>query len=132
MLIAYDRDEAGDKAALVVAEKLNQHGIDAFRVLFPKGMDANQYADQMAPAPKALALVIRSAQWLGSGSAVPPLTTTIIDAEKPTALTVRGNKVLDGNTLVNEAKGRGWADDTKIPVVELPDNVNDDPLGPYR
>jgi DNA primase len=79
VLIAYDRDAAGDKAALEVAEKLNQHGIEAFRVLFPKGMDANQYAYQMVPAPKALALVIRNAQWLGSGKA-PPITTESIEA----------------------------------------------------
>lgn len=49
-------------------------------------------------------------------------------------VTVRGNKVLDGNTRINEAKGRGWEDDTEIPVIELPelpDNIDDDPLGPY-
>jgi RHS repeat-associated protein len=49
-------------------------------------------------------------------------------------VTVRGNKVLDGNTRINEAKGRGWPDDTKIPVnelPELPDNIDRDPLGPY-
>lgn len=49
-------------------------------------------------------------------------------------VTVRGNKVLDGNTRINEAKGRGWPDDTKIPVnelPELPDNIDQDPLGPY-
>lgn len=79
VLIAYDRDAAGDKAALEVAEKLNQHGIDAFRLLFPKGMDANQYAYQMVPAPKALALVIRNAQWLGSGKA-PQITTEPVEA----------------------------------------------------
>ena len=91
VLIAYDRDEAGDNAALDVAKKLNQHGIDAFRLLFPKGMDANEYAYQMVPAPKALALVIRSAQWLGSGKA-PQITTSIIEAEKPSSLVAAVNK----------------------------------------
>ena len=46
MLIAYDRDEAGDKAALALAEELMAMGIECFRVLFPKGMDANEYALQ--------------------------------------------------------------------------------------
>lgn len=49
-------------------------------------------------------------------------------------VTVRGNKVLDGNTRINEAKGRGWPDSTKVPVnelPELPDNIDQDPLGPY-
>ena len=35
--IAYDRDEAGDKAAAKLAEELMQMGIECFRVLFPKG-----------------------------------------------------------------------------------------------
>lgn len=69
VLIAYDRDEAGNNAAVEVAAKLNQHGIDAFRILFPKGMDANQFACQMQPATKALELVIRKSEWLGSGAA---------------------------------------------------------------
>ncbi len=74
VLIAYDRDEAGNVAAEKVAKQLNKNGIDAFRVLFPKGMDANQYAEQMVPPQKALALVIRKAEWVGSGKA-PEITT---------------------------------------------------------
>jgi len=42
--IAYDRDEAGDKAAAKLSEELMQSGIECFRVQFPKGMDANEYA----------------------------------------------------------------------------------------
>jgi DNA primase len=42
VLIAYDRDAAGDKAAEKLAPELAELGIEVFRVLFPKGMDANQ------------------------------------------------------------------------------------------
>ena len=42
--IAYDRDEAGNKAAAKLAEELMEMGIECFRVVFPKGMDANEYA----------------------------------------------------------------------------------------
>src|SRR3990167_3768305 len=77
VLIAYDRDEAGDRAAQDVAQQLNQHGIEAFRVLFPQGMDANQYACQMQPAQKALAALIRQAEWMGSGPA--PVISTAAD-----------------------------------------------------
>ena len=42
--IAYDRDEAGDKAAARLSEELIEIGIECFRVQFPKGMDANEYA----------------------------------------------------------------------------------------
>ncbi len=69
VLIAYDRDEAGDKAAAQLAEQLMLFGIDCYRVLFPKGMDANSYARQVTPAPKSLDLVIRKAQWMGKGAA---------------------------------------------------------------
>ena len=67
VLIAYDRDEAGNIAAEKVAKQLNENGIDAFRVLFPKGMDANEYALKVTPAPKSLEVALRKAEWLGNG-----------------------------------------------------------------
>lgn len=77
VLIAYDRDDAGNNAAEKLAAQLMAEGIECFRVLFPKGMDANAYALKMSPAAKALALVIRNAQWLGKGAA-PTITTAAI------------------------------------------------------
>ena len=52
VLIAYDRDEAGEKAAHALAEELISMGIDCYRVLFPKGMDANEYACKVKPGVK--------------------------------------------------------------------------------
>ncbi|MCP4288632.1 MAG: toprim domain-containing protein, partial [Gammaproteobacteria bacterium] len=69
MLIAYDRDEAGEKAASSLSAKLIAEGIDAYRIHFPKGMDANEYALQVTPSGKSLGVVIRSAEWLGTGKA---------------------------------------------------------------
>ncbi|MFZ5863297.1 MAG: CHC2 zinc finger domain-containing protein [Nitrospirota bacterium] len=69
VLIAYDRDEAGDRAAAGVAQKLLAEGFDCYRVLFPKGMDANAYACKVGPAQKSLGLVLRKAEWLGKGAA---------------------------------------------------------------
>jgi len=80
VLIAYDRDKAGEKAAQALAEKLLAEGIDAYRIHFPKGMDANEYALQVTPANKSLGVVIRSAQWLGKGKAK-PVTTEAVTAE---------------------------------------------------
>jgi DNA primase len=68
ILIAYDRDAAGDGAADKLAKQLQAEGLDCHRLLFPKGMDANAYACQVKPANKSLAVVIRSAQWMGSGA----------------------------------------------------------------
>jgi len=66
VLIAYDRDSAGDNAAIALAKRLNKHHIDAYRLLFPKNMDANEYACTMMPAQKSLALVIRKAEPIGA------------------------------------------------------------------
>ena len=43
-------------------------GIECFRVLFPKGMDANEYALKVTPAAKSLELALNKAEWLGKGS----------------------------------------------------------------
>ena len=69
VLIAYDRDDAGERGAQKVAERLMAEGIECFRIQFPKGMDANDYALKVAPASKSLGLAIRKAVWLGKGAA---------------------------------------------------------------
>ncbi len=78
VLIAYDRDDAGNKAAEKLATQLNQEGIDTYRIQFPKGMDANAYALQVKPASKSLGVVIRSAVWLGKGKEKPLRSETVI------------------------------------------------------
>jgi hypothetical protein len=42
VLIAFDRDEAGDAAAAKLAQRLAAEGLDCFRVLFGAGGDANR------------------------------------------------------------------------------------------
>lgn len=69
VLIAYDRDEAGDRGAAKVAEALVAAGIECWRVQFPHGLDANEYAQKVTPASKSLGVLIRKAEWLGSGKA---------------------------------------------------------------
>jgi DNA primase len=71
VLIAYDRDEAGDRAAEKLSAQLNAAGLDCYRILFPKGMDANEYALKVGPAHKSLGVAIRAAQWLGKGQPKP-------------------------------------------------------------
>jgi DNA primase len=78
VLIAFDRDEAGNRATEKLAKRLMENGIEVFRILLPKGMDVNEYALQVTPAPKSLGLVIRKAQWLGKGRA-PELSTSTND-----------------------------------------------------
>ncbi len=69
VLIAYDRDEAGEKAAVALAPQLMEAGIECYRIQFPHGLDANEYAFKVQPATKSLGLVIRKAVWLGKGPA---------------------------------------------------------------
>jgi DNA primase len=89
ILIAFDRDEPGDRAAETLARRLMTEGFDCFRLQFPKGMDANEYACTVKPAEKSLGVVIRAAQWLGNG-AKPTLTTRCLSGDElvPTASSV--------------------------------------------
>ena len=73
VLIAYDRDEAGEQAAQSLAEKLIASGLECFRIHFPKGMDANEYALAVKPAEKSLDVLIRSAIWLGGSAREVPI-----------------------------------------------------------
>ena len=75
VLIAYDRDEAGDRGAESLAKRLTAEGIGCSRVQFPKGMDANEYALKVQPAGKALGLLLRTAVWMGNGKRPESVTT---------------------------------------------------------
>ena len=84
--IAYDRDEAGEKATRELAEELMQMGIECFRVLFPKGMDANEYSLKVQPAAKSLGVLLNKAEWLGKGKrpeprSMEPMTEPVIQPE---------------------------------------------------
>ena len=68
VLIAYDRDDAGERGARAAAERLSQLGIASYRVLFPRQMDANLYAQKVQPAGKSLDLVLRQGRRMDSGS----------------------------------------------------------------
>ena len=65
--IAYDRDAAGEGATQSLAEELMAMGMECFRVQFPKGMDANEYALKVTPAAKSLGILLGQAAWLGKG-----------------------------------------------------------------
>jgi DNA primase catalytic core len=81
--IAFDRDEAGDRAAVAVAAELAAVGIMAYRVQFPHGMDANGFAVSTGPADKSLGLVLRSAQWMGTDEQKPTSSLTSQNTEEP-------------------------------------------------
>jgi DNA primase catalytic core len=67
VMIAYDRNNEGERAAESVSARLIAEGFEAYRIEFPKTMDANLYALKVKPADKALGTLIRKASWLGRG-----------------------------------------------------------------
>lgn len=67
VFLAFDRDEAGDRAAEKYTPWFADRGIEVRRVLFPKGMDANDYALKVQPAAKALDHLLRSAELVSEG-----------------------------------------------------------------
>lgn len=79
--LAYDRDQAGDRAAERDAAWFLSKGIECLRIKFPSGMDANEYARKVTPPDQSLKLLIQSAEWLGKGSALHPRT----DAPHPSS-----------------------------------------------
>jgi len=85
--IAYDADDAGDRAAQRDTERFQKHGIEVFRVKFPHGMDANEYACKVKPADKSLALLMNAAQWAGGActpsAAEPPEPVAIVEPPAP-------------------------------------------------
>jgi post-segregation antitoxin (ccd killing protein) len=83
VLIAFDRDDAGDRGAEAVAKRLMAEGLECYRLLFPKGMDANAYACAVKPAEKSLGVVIRSAQWMGRGMRSPKASPPVPSAAAP-------------------------------------------------
>lgn len=125
VLIAYDRDEAGNKAADALAEKLTKAGIDCYRLHFPKGMDANDYAVQVQPASKSLGVVIRSAEWIGEGD--PPARTVLEVKEEAVVEEATKNKKTEALPLL--AAEPSETESPPLPASAVPP-VPVDPVAP--
>jgi DNA primase len=81
VLIAYDRDEAGDKAATTLAAELSADGVQCFRVVLPPGHDVNDVAVAATNPTDALGRLLRHAVWMGAGT--PPNRRTSTPAAAP-------------------------------------------------
>lgn len=65
--IAYDADGSGEKAAQRDAVRLQGIGVAVHRVKLPMGEDVNSFA--LSQGAEALKKAVRSAEWLGTGTA---------------------------------------------------------------
>jgi DNA primase len=61
LVIAYDADEAGDRAAEALAQELAPDGITCARLVFPRGLDANAYALTVASPTEAFGTLLAEA-----------------------------------------------------------------------
>lgn len=119
VLIAYDNDDSGNKAAKKLAEKLKDT-FACYRLTFPKNMDANSYALQVQPAQKSLGLVIQQATYLGSGE--PPERASNVSnmiAEQASAI---------ANTHDREHKENAASETAKATLNEPGDQSKTDPV----
>jgi DNA primase catalytic core len=64
--LAFDADEAGEKATAQAAAKLQAFGIECHQIKLPWGADANSYA--LDQGGEALKKAVRNAQWMGASS----------------------------------------------------------------
>jgi DNA primase len=69
VLLAFDADAAGDKAAVKISAQMIGEGVEVFRVEFPKGLDANDVAVNAKNPAEALGALIRKASWMGASPA---------------------------------------------------------------
>jgi DNA primase catalytic core len=130
VLIAYDADEAGNRAAAKLAPELGAEGIEVFRVHFPKGMDANEYALKVTPAAKAFETAIMGAEWMaGPRPVVVPaeierMAVPVIDPERDSVSVVQTKTasneipVLKSMTMADHAESEIAAAKPVSPAVE--------------
>ncbi|HEX2084212.1 MAG TPA: DNA primase [Solirubrobacteraceae bacterium] len=136
VLIAFDRDAAGDRGAAKLAERLGDDGIECFRVLFSHGRDANDLATGTDDPAGALAEALRAAAWMGAGpaprrAAAPVVETPAATRALPTAAEPDGAPE-GGEGEQHEAVGEGPADRSFVaePSVPSPAPASPLPAGP--
>ncbi|AWH87799.1 CHC2 zinc finger domain-containing protein [Limnobaculum parvum] len=154
VFIAYDRDEAGDKGAESVAAELLEVGIEAWRVRFSLGMDANEFAVKSGAPEKALGLVLQQAAWMGhsTGPMAVLQTTPNNDErqeEKPSSLAAPASPATQSveeiipceQTATGELllrcgprvwRVRGWQKNTVAEVMKVSIQVRDETSGVFH
>lgn len=119
--LAYDADDAGERAAQRDAERFRAHGIEVWRIKFPHGMDANEYAQKVKPPDKSLALLLNSAAWLGGAGARPPIARPPAPPPEPRKHVAMVVDELTGEPLPIVDKesletGVGWSPSPFVPA----------------
>jgi DNA primase catalytic core len=111
LFIAYDNDEGGNKAAGLLAEKLQTElpQLQIYRVVLPEGMDANEYTLKVKPAQQSLERLLRQAQ---------PMTAV-------TELQSQSEKIDSSLLAIQATPINLQSDDNKKPKDDCPVEVTD-------
>jgi DNA primase catalytic core len=126
VFLAFDRDQAGDKGTEEAAAPLMARGIECRRVLFPHGMDANEYARQVQPAAKSLGVLLNASQWMGrrgaaaSATAAPSLDASRVSASSSLAAKAASVAAPAVPTPEGVTEPKAEAAKEKMPVVPGP------------
>ncbi|SAK88267.1 DNA primase [Caballeronia calidae] len=117
VIIAFDRDAAGDAGAVKLAERLMAEGFGCYRLKLPHGLDANEYALKVTPAAKSLGTLIRSAEWLGNGKAPARAVAAVLESA-PTLAAKKEVEPASAPTLpATEGSPCGAAMEPVVPVL---------------
>ncbi|ENA6191535.1 toprim domain-containing protein [Salmonella enterica subsp. enterica] len=114
VLIAFDNDDAGNEAAVKLASSLAADGIAPLRVVFPAGMDANNYLCQVAEPAQAFRMLIDSAVAMGDAAGVqavdPVIPEAVATVVLPLAADVPGvvAETLPGGDLQLNVEAQRW------------------------
>jgi len=103
-----------------VADLLMQAGIECFRIQFPKGMDANDYALKVTPASHSLGLVIRKAVWLGNGKPPVRLDVKPVSASMPIAPEAAAVLASEPSSLVADLPVKPVIEPPALPASPIP------------
>ncbi|EJX0634263.1 toprim domain-containing protein [Salmonella enterica] len=144
VMIAFDRDEAGDRGAESVAGDLLEAGIEAWRVQFPEGMDANEYALKSGNPERALGLALEQARWMGHGTGPGTVfqhETVASGGETASSLTAPAEPVpceltASGELLLRSGsrvwRVRGWQKNSVPEVMKVNVQVRDEATGAFH
>jgi DNA primase catalytic core len=82
VLIAFDRDQAGDLGAIKLAERLGGDGIECLRVLFPADRDANAFTLGADDPAGALGELLAAAVAVGTRRRTPRPAPVLVEPER--------------------------------------------------
>jgi hypothetical protein len=124
VLIAFRRDNAGDREARRLADRLAPGGVECLRVELPQGADVNDYACSLDRPADGLVRVVRAATWMAgktttakpkkASTAVKPPVEHVVADDEPAISTdglVTGEPVTDASEPDVDEPTEGDVDD---------------------